>query len=116
MVNNFIPNAKTDLYCIFGNPVSHSKSPIMHNTLFNTYKINASYLAFEINDIEKGINAVRELDIKGVSITIPFKEKVIEFLDDIDSEAKEIGAVNTIVNKSGKLFGYNTDWSGAIEP
>ncbi len=116
MIDNFIPDAKTDLYCIFGNPVSHSKSPIMHNTLFNAYKINASYLAFNINDIETGINAVRELDIKGVSITIPFKEKVIEFLDDVDSEAKKIGAVNTIVNKNGKLFGYNTDWSGAIEP
>ncbi|MCK5542424.1 MAG: shikimate dehydrogenase [Desulfobacterales bacterium] len=113
---DFKYDSKTDLYCIFGNPVTHSKSPIMHNALFNDNKINAVYLAFNINDIKTGINAIRELDIKGVSITIPFKEKVIEFLDDIDPEAKEIGAVNTIVNRNGKLTGFNTDWSGGVKP
>jgi shikimate dehydrogenase len=113
---DFKINTNTDLYCIFGNPVSHSKSPLMHNTLFNANKINAVYLAFNINNIQSGIDAIRELNIKGASITIPFKEKVIEFLDDIEIEAKEIGAVNTIINKNGKLIGSNTDWCGGIEP
>lgn len=116
MAMDFKFDSKTDLYCIFGNPVSHSKSPLMHNSLFKENKINAIYLAFNINNIETGINAVRELNIKGVSITIPYKEKVIEFLDVVDPEAKEIGAVNTIINNNGKLFGTNTDWSGGIKP
>ena len=109
-------NTKTALYCIFGNPVTHSKSPVMHNALFNENKINAVYLAFNIDNIKTGIDAVREFNIKGVSITIPFKEKVIKHLDEIDKQANDIGAVNTIVNKNGKLIGYNTDWSGGIEP
>lgn len=116
MTENFKFDTATDLYCIFGNPVTHSKSPIMHNTLFVDNKINAVYLAFEINDIKTGINAVKGLGIKGASITIPFKKKVIEFLDDIDTQAKEIGAVNTIINKNGKIIGYNTDWSGGTDP
>ncbi|MCK5311653.1 MAG: shikimate dehydrogenase [Desulfobacteraceae bacterium] len=109
-------DTNTDLFCIFGNPVAHSKSPVMHNALFNENKINAVYLAFDIDNIKTGINAVRELNIKGVSITIPFKEKVLEYLDYIDEQANAIGAVNTIVNKNGKLKGYNTDWLGGIEP
>ncbi|MCK5099713.1 MAG: shikimate dehydrogenase [Desulfobacteraceae bacterium] len=109
-------DTRTDLYCIFGNPVMHSKSPVMHNALFNENKINAVYLAFDIDNIQAGIDSVRQLNIKGISVTIPFKEKVIEYLDNIDPQAKEIGAVNTIVNYNGKLTGYNTDWIGGIEP
>jgi shikimate dehydrogenase len=109
-------NSKTDLYCIFGNPVAHSKSPAVHNALFKEKNIDAVYLAFNINSIENGISAIREFDIKGVSITIPFKEKVIKYLDYIDDYAKSIGAVNTILNKQGKLTGYNTDWKGGVEP
>ncbi|MCK5099168.1 MAG: shikimate dehydrogenase, partial [Desulfobacteraceae bacterium] len=109
---NPVVNTKTALYCIFGNPVAHSKSPIMHNALFSENRINAVYLAFNIDNIKTGIDAVREFNIKGVSVTIPFKEKVIEHLDEIDKQANDIGAVNTIVNKNGKLIGYNTDWSG----
>lgn len=116
MTENFKFDTTTELYCIFGNPVTHSKSPVMHNALFADNKINAIYLAFNINDIKTGLNAVRELGIKGVSITIPFKKKVIEFLDDVDIKARDIGAVNTIVNENGNLTGYNTDWSGGIEP
>jgi shikimate dehydrogenase len=116
MTTNFLPDTTTDLYCIFGNPVTHSKSPIMHNTFFKDNKINAVYLAFKIDDIKTGIKIVKELGIKGVSITIPFKEKVIKFLDNIDPEAKKIGAVNTVVNENGTLKGYNTDWSGGIAP
>ena len=116
MANNTIYNHNTNLYCILGNPVSHSKSPIMHNTLFIENKINAVYLAFNIDNIKKGIDAVRELNIKGASVTIPFKQKIIQYLDNIDDEAKTIGAVNTIINNNGVLTGYNTDWHGGTEP
>jgi len=109
-------NTNTQLYCIMGNPVGQSKSPAMHNALFKNNQINAVYLAFEIENISTGVKAIRDLNIKGASITIPFKKEVFQYLDDVDHHAKKIGAVNTIVNEKGKLKGYNTDWSGAIEP
>ncbi len=109
-------DSSTELYGVFGNPVSHSLGPLMHNAAFAAKGINAVYLAFMINDIKKGIESVKELGIKGVSVTIPFKQSVIPFLDEIDEFASEIGAVNTIVNRNGILTGSNTDSYGAIEP
>ena len=109
-------NSTTDLYCIFGNPVKHSKSPEIHNAWFKKYKINAVYTAFEIDNIANAMKAVKTLNIKGASITIPFKESVMTYLDYIDKNASNIGAVNTIVNINGKLCGYNTDYKAAIEP
>ncbi len=104
------------LYCIFGDPVSHSKSPLMHNYLFRRHKINAVYLAFRITDIASGISAMKALGISGASITIPFKETVMDFLDEVDKEAREIGAVNTVLNDGGTLSGFNTDCYGAVAP
>ncbi|MGD9731689.1 MAG: shikimate dehydrogenase [Desulfamplus sp.] len=106
----------TQLYCIFGKPVSHSMSPLVHNMLFNAFGIDALYLAFEINDIKKGVDSIRTLGIKGASITIPFKEAVLAHLDEIDETARQIGAVNTVINKDGYLWGCNTDCAGAVEP
>ncbi len=107
---------ETKLYCIFGKPVSHSMSPLVHNMLFNEFGVNAVYLAFEINDIKKGVDSMRTLGIKGASITIPFKEDILKHLDEIDEAAHNIGAVNTVINKDGYLVGYNTDCAGAVEP
>ncbi|MCF8044683.1 MAG: shikimate dehydrogenase [Desulfarculaceae bacterium] len=109
-------NSQTDLYCIFGSPVGHSKSPAIHNMLFAEYGINAAYLAFEPENMKSGIAAVRSFGIKGVSVTIPFKEEVIQYLDETDDEALRIGAVNTVVYRSGILKGYNTDCFGAVAP
>lgn len=108
--------AGTRLFCVLGNPVSHSKSPLIHNQAFADLQIDAVYLAFAPIDIEKAMDAVRQFDIQGVSVTIPFKQKVIPFLDKIDDQASAIGAVNTIVNQNGVLYGYNTDSSAAIAP
>lgn len=107
-------DSNTDLYCVFGKPVRHSKSPAIHNVCFQHHDINAVYLAFEIDDISKGVRAIKELNIKGASITLPFKESIIDFLDLIDQDAAEIGAVNTVINKDGKLSGINTDSRAAI--
>jgi shikimate dehydrogenase len=85
----------------------------MHNAAFEHESVNAVYLAFEIDSIEKGVQAVRTLPIKGASVTIPFKTDVIQFLDAVDENARRIGAVNTIVNRDGVLYGYNTDGRGA---
>ncbi len=109
-------DATTQVYCIFGNPVRHSKGPAIHNAWFQAHGINAVYLAFQIDEISKGIDAVKNLNIKGASVTIPFKEAIIPYLDEIDRGAKDMGAVNTIVNRDGKLFGVNTDLRGAVDP
>ncbi|MBU8910976.1 MAG: shikimate dehydrogenase [Desulfobacterales bacterium] len=109
-------DSNTQLYCIFGNPVRHSKSPAIHNACFQHHHINAVYLAFGVDEISKGITAMRSLNIKGASVTIPFKQSIMNYLDRIDKDALNIGAVNTIVNKDGKLLGYNTDFKAAITP
>lgn len=109
-------DADTRLYCVFGNPVRHSKGPVIHNAAFKNKQINAVYLAFEVQDAAGAAKAVRTLDIQGASVTIPFKESIMEHLDWIDPTAQAIGAVNTIVNDDGVLKGYNTDCQAAVAP
>lgn len=112
-----IINGSTDIYCIYGYPVKHSKSPIFQTYLFQKYGINAVYIPFEIKpeDIKDAINAIKILNIKGANITVPHKESVITYLDDLSDEVRVIKAVNTIKNIDGKLCGYNTDWYGFYE-
>lgn len=105
----------TELFGVLGNPVKHSLSPLMHNAAFMKRGMNAVYLAFESNDIKSAIKGMRALGIKGMSVTIPYKSSVIPLLDAVDPLAKDIGAVNTIANINNKLFGYNTDASGALK-
>lgn len=108
-------DAFTNVYCIIGNPVRHSLSPIIHNMSFKRAGINSVYLAFEIKNLGDAIKGIKALGIKGVSITIPFKTEVIKYLDEVDPIAKKIKAANTILNRDGSLVGYNTDWLGAVE-
>jgi len=109
-------DSNTQVYCILGNPVRHSKSPAVHNACFQKHHINAVYLAFEIDEISKAVTALKTLNIQGASITIPFKDSIMDYLDWIDDDALKIGAVNTVINKDGKLLGYNTDHQAAIIP
>jgi shikimate dehydrogenase len=109
-------DSSTKLYGVFGKPIKHSKSPVIHNACFKQHNINAVYLAFEINNICEAVTAMRTLNIKGASVTLPFKESIMDELDWIDDDAKKIGAVNTVINKDGKLFGFNTDYKAAINP
>jgi shikimate dehydrogenase len=108
------PDAKTRLCGIIGNPVEHSLSPAMHNAAFEHLGLNFAYLAFRVTDVEGAVRAVRALDIRGLSVTVPHKVAVIPFLDEIDPVAKAIGAVNTLVNDGGRLKGCNTDWTGFV--
>jgi shikimate dehydrogenase len=108
--------AHTRLFCVLGNPVSHSKSPIVHNQAFADHHLDAVYLAFAPTDICKALDAVRQFNIQGVSVTLPFKQAVMPHLDWIDDPARAMGAVNTIVNTNGHLSGYNTDSQAAIRP
>ncbi len=107
-------NASTELYCIFGNPVKHSLSPLIHNAALDELGENAVYLAFSPESAREAVNAMRTLDIKGASVTIPFKTEIIQYIDEIDPAARMIGAVNTLKNNNGKVFGYNTDGTGAL--
>ncbi len=74
-------NGKTKLYVLIGKPVEHSLSPAIHNSLFKKYNINSVYLAFEVDDLEIAIEGVRGLKISGLNITLPYKEKILPFLD-----------------------------------
>jgi shikimate dehydrogenase len=107
-------NGYTKIYGILGRPVTHSLSPAMHNAAFRELLINAVYVAFPVTDLAQAVAGLRGLDIQGVSVTIPFKEEIIPLIDDLDPQAARIGAVNTVVNRNGRLTGYNTDWLGAL--
>jgi len=109
-------NSETKLIGLIGDPISHSKSPIMHNTMLDKLGLNYRYLAFNVsaNRLEQALDGIRALNIKGINVTIPHKVNVMKYLDDISEEAIKIGAVNTIVNQGGKLIGYNTDGEGYV--
>ncbi|SJZ86393.1 shikimate dehydrogenase [Selenihalanaerobacter shriftii] len=108
---------KTEIVGLLGYPVEHSFSPLMHNAAFKELDLNYLYLLFEVlpKNLKAAIDGIRGLNLKGVNLTIPHKEKVIPYLDEISKEAELIGAVNTIKNDDGKLIGYNTDGKGFVK-
>ena len=101
-------------YVLLGNPVAQSLSPVMHNAALKEMGINGRYSAFRVSDIESALCGINGMNIRGASITIPYKVSVMEYLDEINADALNIGAVNTIVNNNGRLTGYNTDWLGLM--
>ncbi|ALS21250.1 shikimate dehydrogenase [Paenibacillus naphthalenovorans] len=109
-------DSHTMLYGVFGDPIRHSKSPIMLNRAFEETGLNAAYGAFHIlpGTLKDAVAGIRALQFRGVNVTIPHKVEVMSYLDEIDEAARVIGAVNTIVNEGGKLIGYNTDGIGYI--
>ena len=106
--------ATTKIYGIFGHPVSHSLSPLMHNSAFAALGLDCVYTAFDVHpdDIGKAADAIRALGISGVNVTIPHKQAIIPHLDEVSPDAKHTGAVNTVENEGGRLTGYNTDVGG----
>jgi shikimate dehydrogenase len=104
----------TQIFGIMGCPIEHTKSPVMHNAAFEALGMHAVYVPFSVRpeDLGKATLALRALNVSGVNVTVPHKGAVIEFLDELDPVAKQIGAVNTIVNRNKKLYGYNTDGPG----
>lgn len=104
------------IFGIIGYPVAHSRSPELHNAWFRKKHIDAVYEIFEIEPerLSDFMKVFRE-KVNGASITIPYKIVIMDYLDEIDPVARKIGAVNTVINKNGKLIGYNTDIYGAIK-
>ncbi len=104
------------IYGLIGNPVSHSLSPLMHNAAFKYLNIPAEYKLFPLKEerVEDFLKNLSANNISGINVTVPYKEKVIPYLDDINPVAKLIGAVNTIRVEDGHLKGFNTDGEGFL--
>jgi len=107
-------DARTALFGVIGNPVFHSLSPVMHNRAMQVTGYNGVYLAFQVKEIAAAIQGLRSLHAKGISVTLPFKIAVMEYLDELHESAESAGAVNTILNHGGRLIGYNTDGEASI--
>lgn len=107
-------NPRTRLYGVIGDPVGHSLSPLMHNAAFAQGHKDAIYLPFRVRDLAEFIAAIEPFQIAGFSVTLPIKERILRYLDRCDPLAAEIGAVNTVVVRAGKLYGYNTDFTGVL--
>jgi shikimate dehydrogenase len=109
-------SARTRVYGLIGHPVRHSLSPAMYNELFERYGLDAVYLAFDVDPdrAERVADAVRTLDLVGVNLTVPFKERVLPELDQATVAAEEAGAVNVLIQQDGALKGYNTDGEGLV--
>ncbi len=108
--------SQTKIVGILGYPIQHTLSPQMHNAAFAQLGLDYVYLSFEVKPDKLGaaVRGLKALNITGVNVTVPHKERVLEYLDELSEEAKRLGAVNTIKLKSGRLCGYNTDGEGFI--
>src|SRR5512135_2198418 len=103
-------SGKTKIFGIFGYPVAHTFSPGMHNAAFKKLGMDARYVPFAVRpeQLEDAVRAIIPLGLRGLNVTVPHKEKVIAYLDDLSEEARLIGAVNTIEVSEGRLIGHNT--------
>src|ERR1700678_2482366 len=110
-------DAATRVYGVVGDPIAHSLSPAIMNAAFRRENVNAVYLALHAKVLKDLLTCVREIPIHGLSITMPYKEAILPFLDNTDSHTTKIGACNTVVRaQDGKLYGFNTDTSGVVRP
>ena len=108
-------NTKTQFCGVIGKPVGHSLSPAIHNAAFRTLGLNFVYLAWQVDTVGDAVKGLRALgNFRGASVTIPHKVAAMQFLDHVESTARRIGAINTIVADKGELSGYNTDATGAL--
>lgn len=107
----------TKIVGIIGHPIRHSLSPMMHNLSFETQKLNYVYLPFDVptSNLKGALKSLSLLGIRGLNVTLPHKEKILQYMDHVSEEASMVGAVNTVVNEGNQLFGYNTDINGIVE-
>jgi 3-dehydroquinate dehydratase / shikimate dehydrogenase len=110
-------DAATRVYGVAGDPVAHSLSPIIMNTAMRRENVNAVYVALHAKTLKDLLACVRDIPIHGLSITMPYKEAILQHLDNTDSHTTKIGACNTVVRaQDGKLYGFNTDTAGVVRP
>ena len=113
IIFNIMNNHITKKYAVIGDPIAHSLSPAMHNAAFKALDMNAEYTAVHITpqNLENFVRNARE-SLAGFNVTVPHKQEIIKYLDDISEECRITGSVNTVVNKNGRLYGYSTDGYG----
>jgi 3-dehydroquinate dehydratase / shikimate dehydrogenase len=110
-------DAATRVYGVAGDPVAHSLSPVIMNTAMRRENVNAVYVALHAKSLKDLLACVRDVPIHGLSITMPYKQAILEHLDNTDTHTTKIGACNTVVRaQDGKLYGFNTDTAGVVRP
>lgn len=107
-------DGKSRVCAVIGNPVEHSLSPALHNAAFAEKKLNMCYVAFHVEDLAAAMAGVKGLNLLGLSVTIPHKVAILDYLDEVEQTAARIGSVNTVLHKAGRLIGYNSDGLGAV--
>ncbi|MEM2911117.1 MAG: shikimate dehydrogenase [Candidatus Bathyarchaeia archaeon] len=110
-------SGKTRVCCVIGDPIEHTLSPLIHNAAFKHLKLDFVYVAFRVKreELENSVKGMRSLGVHGFNVTMPHKNAIIKYLDEIESTTKFIGSVNTVLNVNGKLIGFNTDGVGALK-
>src|SRR6516165_7070561 len=112
-----IVDAATQVYGVAGDPVAHSLSPAMMNAAFRRETVNAVYLALHAKTLKDLLACIPDIPLRGLSITMPYKQDIVERLSNSDPLTRQIGACNTVVrSQDGKLFGFNTDVAGIVGP
>jgi shikimate dehydrogenase len=109
------PAAPPAIFAVFGDPIGHSLSPAMHNFAFAASRFRGVYLAVQTRDIGRAVRGMKDLGLRGASVTLPHKETVMAHLDEIDETARAVKAVNTLVNDGGRIKGFNSDGAGAVK-
>lgn len=105
-------NSQTKISAVIGYPLGHTLSPAVHNAALKNKKINMVFMALPVKDVKFAVCAMRTFNIRAFAVTMPHKQSVMKYLDRIDGQAKQLKNVNTVVNRNGKLYGYNTDIYG----
>lgn len=107
----------TRLCCLLGTPIAHSISPMIHNEAFRMLGLDFVYLCFDTKhaDLKTMIQTLREMNVLGFNLTMPDKERILPYLDELSPAAAMIGAVNTVKNENGRLIGHNTDGIGFMQ-
>ena len=110
-------DAATRVYGVAGDPIEHSLSPVIMNTALRRENVNGVYLPLHAKTLKDLIHCVREIPLHGLSVTMPYKQAILPFLDNTDAHTTKIGACNTVVRgQDGKLYGFNTDAAGVVRP
>jgi shikimate dehydrogenase len=116
MKNSLSISPATRLCAVIGNPVSHSLSPALHNAAFRALGLDFVYVAFRVEDLRSAVGGMRALEnFRGLSVTIPHKIEVMNYMDEIPELDRAIGSINTVINDDGRLTGFGTDGPGALK-
>ncbi len=109
-------SGRTVILGVIGDPITHSFSPYLHNGVAATLGLDFCYVPYHVNSdsLQDAVAGLKALGVRGFNVTVPHKEAIMSYLDHCDEAALAMGAVNTVVNRDGQLYGYNTDGKGFL--